>query len=134
MNKELSNVLKAIILVTLITIISSWVYSILDNFGIDKVGEFEIRFGFFAINSAMIAGIFILMALHCRNRYRLGDEDFLFPFKALSALSLVGIYDTLEAICGLGDDISYLKVIVELFIGGYLLINYYKECKRNGSI
>ena len=82
----------------------------------------------------MIAGIFILMALHCRNRYRLGDEDFLFPFKSLSALSLVGIYDTLEAIFQLGDEISYLKVMVEMCIGAFLLINYYKECKRNGSI
>lgn len=131
MNRELANIFNSIVLISIATVLLSWGYSILDANGIEYVGGFSIRFAFFAITNAMLAGIFILMALHCRNRYRLGDNRFLFPFKGLGVLSLIAIYDTAESILELGDDISYLKVFFEIVLFLYLIKSWAKA-RKNG--
>lgn len=134
MNKELSKVFNSIAFVAIAVLAISWVYSILDSIGIDKIGSYEIRFGFFAAESALLSAVFILISLHCKNRFKLGDKDFQYPHKTFKALSLIAIYDFLEAIFQLGDDISLLKVIVVGSIAVYITIATLKERKRNGAI
>lgn len=131
MNRELARVLNAIVVVVTAAIVLSWGYTFLNRAGIQSFAGINIYYGFFAVQSAMITAMLILIALHCRNRIKLGDKKFRFPMHGLGALSFVGIYDTAEAILSIGEDLSLIKLVCVSAILIYIIVQFIISIRRN---
>ena len=134
MNKELSRILNVIGLAGWAAILLSWARTIFEKSGITHVAGFDIWYAYPAIQSGLFAMAFCYLSLHARNRYKLGDTNFIFPAKVLASLTLVALWETAEALCQIGEEISYLKIGFEIVLITFVMHGLKKLLNKNGNI
>lgn len=127
MNRELAIVMNRIAAIALAVLAVSWLYTLLDEFHIESICGYHITFGSYSADAALLTAIFVLLALHARNRYRLGDPEFLLPSRLLAGLSMIAIYDFVEGVFQLGEEVSLLKCLYVLSIVWFIIWSYQQD-------